>query len=75
MTPQEWINKARTVDEMEEYTEWILEEGAQHLAAALAEIDRLQAQLAQAEAERVVCGYRFNTECLCALPAQGKEQL
>lgn len=66
MTPQEWIEstKLRWGDSGHLY------EGAQHLAAALEEIARLQAQLAQAE--RVVvpeCGYRFNTHCLCAVPA------
>ena len=65
MKPQEWIEstKRRWGDSGHLY------EGAQHLAAALEEIARLQAQLAQAEAERVVCGYRFNTYCMCALPA------
>lgn len=70
MTPQDWINKARTVDEDKEHTEQLLEEGAQHLAAALAEIARLRAQLSQAE--RVVvpeCGYRFDTYCMCAVPS------
>lgn len=47
MSPQEWVEKARTVDELVEHTEPLLDEGAQHLAAALEEIARLQAQLAQ----------------------------
>ena len=65
MTPQEWI-----VSTKRRWVSGHLYEGAQHLAAALEEIARLQAQLSQAE--RVVvpeCGYRFNTHCMCAVPS------
>ena len=65
MKPEEWVSSTH-----KRWDSGHLYEGAQHLAAALEEIARLQAQLAQAE--RVVvpeCGYRFNTHCLCAIPS------
>ena len=65
MSPQEWIESTKR-----RWDSGHLYEGAQHLAAALEEIARLQAQLSQAE--RVVvpeCGYRFNTYCMCSVPS------
>ena len=65
MKPQEWIESTKR-----RWDSGHLYEGAQHLAAALEEIARLQAQLSQAE--RVVvpeCGYRFNTYCMCSVPS------
>ena len=48
MKPQEWIKCVREAAEQLENLEF-LQEGTTHLAAALEEIDRLQAQLSQAE--------------------------
>ena len=64
MKPQEWIESTKR-----RWDSGHLYEGAQHLAAALEEIARLQAQLAQAERVVPECGYRFNTHCLCAIPS------
>ena len=69
MKPQEWIKCVREAAEQLENLEF-LQEGTTHLATALEEIARLQAQLSQAE--RVVvpeCGYRFNTYCMCSVPS------
>lgn len=65
MTPQEWIESTKR-----RWDSGHLYEGAQHLAAALEEIARLQAQLAQAvPVVMPECGYRFNTHCMCAIPS------
>ena len=65
MKPEEWVSSTH-----KRWDSGHLYEGAQHLAAALEEIARLQAQLAQAVPVVVPeCGYRFNTHCLCAVPS------